>query len=545
MITEKELQFVREALELARQAGAQKARATLSKSEEDLVATLDGEVDRVTHCADRSLSLALFVDGRFGSYSTNKLERSALEGFIRRAVAATRMVAGDPCRDLPDPARCCRDAVTGDELGLVDPSRDTLTPADRQQVALDASVFAGAVETAAASPDRSQQAGLFSNPCNPLLGGTIPSGQLRKREGPAADKSASADRPGPGTLHFAKSERDLRDAGGLGDMPPYSMGRGPATPDVWRGWLPRNKAAKTENTDYQIISEEGEYSDSIYETVVMDTNGLCCAHSETSFDYGVEITVESDGEKYSGYWWDASSHRSELDAAACGRAALARAVAQIGSEPAPSGRYTAVIDAEMASKMVSPLLRALSGYSIQQNNSFLMDSLGQQRFPEGLTILDVPRIPGQTCSKYFDSEGVATAEAPIIERGVVREYFINTYMAHKMGMAPTIEDATRPKVLPWPEAGLDRDAILRRCGSGILVTDFNGGNSNPVTGDFSYGIEGYLFEEGRIVRPVSGMLMTGNFLELWSRLVAAGDDARPCQTKLVPTLAFAEVDFSG
>jgi len=301
----------------------------------------------------------------------------------------------------------------------------------------------------------------------------------------------------------------------------------------------------TRNADYQIISEEGEYSDSIYETVVMDTNGVCCRHRETSFDYGVEITVECDGDKYSGYWWDASSHRAGLDAAACGQQALARAVAQIGSEPAPSGRYTAVIDAEMASKMVSPLLRALSGYSIQQNNSFLMDSLGQQRFPEGLTILDVPRIPGQTCSKYFDSEGVATVEGPIVERGVVREYFINTYMAGKMQTAPTIEDATRPKVLPWPCAGLDRDAILRRCGSGILVTDFNGGNSNPVTGDFSYGIEGFLFEKGRIVRPVSGMLMTGNFLDLWSRLLAAGDDARPCQTKLVPTLAFAEVDFSG
>ena len=207
MITEKELQFVREALALARQAGAQKARATLSKSEEDLVATLDGEVDRVTHCADRSLSLALFVDGRFGSYSTNKLERSALEGFIRRAVAATRMVAGDPCRDLPDPARCCRDAVTGDELGLVDPSRDTLTPADRQKVALDASVFAGAVEMAVGSADRSQQAGLFSNPCNPLLGGTFPSGQLRKREGPAAE----------------------------------GCGRGPAQPDVLQGELPRSE----------------------------------------------------------------------------------------------------------------------------------------------------------------------------------------------------------------------------------------------------------------------------------------------------------------
>ena len=119
MITDKELDFVREALEMARRAGAQHARATLSLSEEDLVATLDGEVDRVTHCADRSLSLALFVDGRYGSYSTNKLDAASLEGFIARAVAATRMVAEDPLRVLPDPARCCHDALTGDELGLV------------------------------------------------------------------------------------------------------------------------------------------------------------------------------------------------------------------------------------------------------------------------------------------------------------------------------------------------------------------------------------------------------------------------------------------
>ena len=485
MITDLELDFVREALRMAQEAGAQHARATLSKSEEDLVATLDGEVDRVTHCADRSLSLALFVDGRFGSYSTNKLDPAALEGFIARAVAATRMVAEDPCRSLPDPARCCHDALTGDELGLVDPSRASLSPADRRQLALNASV-------------------LFNS-----RGGSEP------------------------LQNFASL------------IPPTASQRVPPIYEAMGGHGFAGATSPAPVNNYEIISEEGEYSDSIYETVVMDTNGVCCRHSETSFDYGVEITVESDGEKYSGYWWDASSRLSELDAPACGREALARAAGQIGSAPAPGGRYTAVIDAEMASKLVSPVLRALSGYSIQQNNSFLMDSLGRQVFPEGLTILDVPRIPGQTCSKYFDSEGVATVEAPVVERGVVKQYFINTYMAAKMQMAPTVEDATRPKVLPWPVAGLDRDAILRRCGRGILVTDFNGGNSNPVTGDFSYGVEGYLFENGQIVRPVSGMLMTGNFLQLWSHLVAAGDDARPCQTKLVPTLAFEEVDFSG
>ena len=488
MITDKELNFVRKALDMAVRAGAQHARATLSLSEEDLVATLDGEVDRVTHCADRSLSLALFVDGRYGSYSTNKLDAASLEGFIARAVAATRMVAPDPLRVLPDPARCCQDALTGNELGLVDPAREKVTPADRQNTALSASVLA-----------------------------SLHGSQPRQTSGCAGPLPLLAQ-TGPSLLQ--------------------SRGR------LWSGEAAADSATPTE-AKYEIISEEGEYSDSVYDTVVMDTNGVCCRHSETSFDYGVEITIESDGEKYSGYWWDASSRLAELDAPACGRQALARAVGQIGSEPAPSGRYTAVIDAEMASKLVSPILRALSGYAIQQNNSFLMDSLGRQLFPEGLSIMDLPRIPGQTCSKYFDSEGVATVEAPIVEAGVVKQYFINSYMAGKLQMAPTVEDATRPKVLPWPVAGLDRDAILRRCGSGILVTDFNGGNSNPVTGDFSYGIEGYWFEDGKIVRPVSGMLMTGNFLTLWSRLLAAGDDARPCQTKLVPTLAFGEVDFSG
>ena len=40
------------------------------------------------------------------------------------------------------------------------------------------------------------------------------------------------------------------------------------------------------------------------------------------------------------------------------------------------------------------------------------------------------------------------------------------------------------------------------------------------------------------------MLITGNFLTLWNNLVAVADDARPCLSKLVPTLAFKEVDFS-
>ena len=443
MITREELELTRECLEFAKAEGASAVRITLTKSVENLVATLDGEIDKVTRCADRSMSIALFADGRYGSFSINKLERGALFRFIREAIETVRMFAPDGFRRLPSAERCCRSAVSGREMELYDEAWAGVTPEDRVRMALEASV-------------------------------TGKSGEVL------------------------------------------------------------------------LVSEEGEYSDSEYDTYILDSQGLECRHSETSFDYGVEVTIEdAEGNKYSDYWWTASPLLKDYDASACGATALRRAASQIGSEPVRSGKYNMVVGAEVASRLVSPLLNALNANSIQQGNSFLVDSLGKQLFAEGLTLLDEPWRKGESGAKLFDSEGVATIEAPIIKDGVVQRYFVNTYMAGKMGIPATVEDATRPRLCAWPAEGMDRDSLMRKCGRGILVTDFNGGNCNMTTGDFSYGISGQLFEDGKPVRPVHEMLITGNFLQLWKNLLAAGSDFRKCNTKLIPSLAFSDVDFSG
>ena len=128
MIKTEDIRLVEYALETALRAGADKARATFSRSGEDLVATLNGEIDKVTHCADSSLCMALFVDGRFGTFSTDKLDRESLRRFIGESADIVRMLAPDACRDLPDPARCCRDAVSGNELGLLGGRRESVTP---------------------------------------------------------------------------------------------------------------------------------------------------------------------------------------------------------------------------------------------------------------------------------------------------------------------------------------------------------------------------------------------------------------------------------
>ena len=444
MISQHEIELARRALEIAKRKGVAKCRVALSKSVSDIISTLDGQIDKVSHCLDRGLSLTLFVDGRFGTFSTNQLSEDSLEDFIDKAVAMTRILAEDPLRDLPDAARCCKSALTGGELGLYDLEYAGLDADSRSRRALEAAVF----------------------------------------------------------------------------------------------------GSKTQG--YKLISEEGEYSDSEFDSITIDSNGLYCRHSETSFEYGTEVTIEApDGAKYSGFWWESSPLLSGLDCSRTGSKALERAAAQIGSKPAKSGKYNMVVDSEVASKLVTPVLNALGGYSLQQGNSFMADTLGKKVFSEGLTIIDDCHIKGQSGSRLFDSEGVATVPGPVIENGEVKQYFINTYISKKMEIAPTVEDCTRAHLMPWPKPGLTRDDILSMCGDGILVTGFNGGNCNSATGDFSYGIEGFRFENGVIKSPVSGMLVTGNFRELWKSLLAAGDDARPCLAKLIPTIAFKNVDFNG
>jgi PmbA protein len=445
-LTSQERALAARCLEIARSKGAQKARVTLNKSCMDLIGTLNGEVDKVSHCLDRSISIALFVDGKYGSFSINRLEESALEDFIEKAIATARLLAKDRLRDLPAPARTAKDATEGRELGLYDEACLDMDSERRLGIALGASIF--------------------------------------KKTAPAAE--------------------------------------------------------------WTLVSEEAEYSDSVFDTLVMDTQGLYCRHTETSFEYGVEMTVvDRDGNKYSGYWWNVSPRLAGLGAEGICDKALSRAVSQIGPHSLPSGKYRCVIDSECSSRVVTPLLNALGAYAVQQNNSFLCGKLGEKVFNEGLTIRDMCRNRGESGSRLFDSEGVATTEHDIISNGVVNEYFINTYMAGKMQMDPTVEDATRPKVMPWPEPGLDREAIMRRCGEGILVTGFNGGNSNAATGDYSFGVEGFAFKDGRVTHPVREMLITGNLVDLWNHFMAAGDDARPCKSKLIPTLAFENVDFSG
>lgn len=313
---------------------------------------------------------------------------------------------------------------------------------------------------------------------------------------------------------------------------------------------PQEKIALAlESNDGGALSEEGEYSDSFDDNFVIDSDGFEGRAMETSFNYTSGITLEGpDNAKYTGYWWDSRTFFKDFAPRGISAEAVRQARAKFNPAGISSGKYDIVVDRCCASKLLRPVISALSGYSVHQHNSFLEGKLGQPVFCPNLTVTDRPAIKGMGGSRLFDSEGVALRERPIIENGVLKTYFINTYMSRKLGMDPTTEAVTRPMFEPWicnsVKKEISLNDLLECIGNGLYITGFNGGNCNSSTGNFSFGVEGFTVANGKVAKPFSEALLTGNMLGIWNSLLGAACDTRECQMWKVPSLAFSQIDIN-
>lgn len=422
------------ALEAALKQGMDGARITQSEGLQRAWSLLSGKPDRLQYAAGASLSIQLYQDGRYGSFSTNRLDEADVRGFVRRAADLVRLLTPDPAYKMPDPAL------------------------------------------------------LYQGNCPDL-------GQFDSRWDDV-DEAAKKER-----LHQVAAEFD-------------------------------GKAG--------VIASEVEYGESVEHFHLLDSSGFSGGYSQTYYTLSAECSIQADGdEKPQGWWYDASLFWDRFAPAGCGKIAWERAHRMLNPRPLPSGNYPVIVEHTVASRLVSPILSALSGAAIYQQNSFLADSLDQSCFPEQLTLRDEPWTYGAMGSRYFDSEGLATRPRTIIENGVVKTWFLNTYTAEKLGMTPTIEGVSVPVLEAF--GAPDVAAMMQALGRGVLITSFNGGNSNGATGDFSFGIEGFYFEKGQVQYPIREMNISGNLLSLWSRICNIGSDYRETTRWKIPSLAFEEV----
>jgi len=294
----------------------------------------------------------------------------------------------------------------------------------------------------------------------------------------------------------------------------------------------------------KIISTTAGYSDEHSEKVRMHSNGFRGEEEGTGFSAGVMVTVSGDNgsrpEDWS--WSQARFHKDLPGAVKLGEDAAQRALRKIGQRKTESGKYDMIVENRTGSTLISMLQQPMTTRTLQQKNSYLEGMIGEKIASEKLTMIDDPTLEKGLASQIFDNEGLAGKRRVMIEKGVLQHFYVDNYYGRKLGMEPTGGSASNVVF----ECGRKSVSELTKgIKKGILVNGFIGGNSNPTTGDFSYGIVGLLIENGEIVKAVNEMNISGNGKEFWNQLVAMGNDPYPYSSCMTPSMVFEGVQFSG
>ncbi len=266
--------------------------------------------------------------------------------------------------------------------------------------------------------------------------------------------------------------------------------------------------------------------------VSANSRGFCGGYPYSRHSIGVAPIARrsargSDGMQRDA-WWVSLRDPSELpEAGDIGSYAARRALARLNARQLTTRQVPVLFEAPIASGILGSFTQAASGGPLYRKSSFLVDRLGEQIFASHVDIVDDPFIQKGMGSADFDDEGVRTQRREVVSGGVLQGYFLSCYSARKLGLSTTgnaggSHNLALRSRLTRPED--DFVAMLRKLGTGLMVTELMGQGVNYVTGDYSRGASGFWVENGEIAYPVEEITIAGNLRDMFRNVLAIGAD---------------------
>jgi len=224
-------------------------------------------------------------------------------------------------------------------------------------------------------------------------------------------------------------------------------------------------------------------------------------------------------------------HFAELDTPeAIGRRAADRAVRRLSPRKAATGPVTVVYDPRVARGIAAHLSGAINGASVARGTSFLRDRMGRQVANAAVTVTDDPlKVRGQA-SRPFDGEGVAGEALTVLDKGVLRHWFLSTSAARELGLetngrgvrsgSSVVPSSTNFAIEPGEASP---EAMIKALANGFYVTEVFGQGVDMVTGEYSRGASGFWIENGELTWPVSEVTIASNLKDMFLRMVPASD----------------------
>ncbi len=229
-----------------------------------------------------------------------------------------------------------------------------------------------------------------------------------------------------------------------------------------------------------------------------------------------------------------------------GREAARKGAELLEAKSIPSETMPVVIDEHCTPRLLGMYFRAFHGEAAQKGTSRLKDRLGEEISIAELTVIDDPYTEGGRGSRAMDAEGTPTRPLTLVENGVFRNFLYHVEPARREGLESTGHASrgyntgisTRIHNMIFPLGGNSLEelcALPERC---LLVTQLEGmAGCNPISGDISIGVQGFLISNGKRVQPVDSVTIAGNFFELLKKVRAFGNRVQPNLTRYyIPAL---------
>lgn len=316
-------------------------------------------------------------------------------------------------------------------------------------------------------------------------------------------------------------------------------------------------AKKVESLSEFVSCPEAEYSESSFEYVIENSNGLSVS-KKGGYAYLVASVLAKKGEEVkSGFEIQLAKKYADFDIEKLAKDAVEDTINKFGASPIVSGNYKTVVKNSVVRSLLGAFSTIFTAEAVIRKMSFLEGKEGMQIFGDNITIVDDPLCELAPSQDSFDDEGVAAKTKTVVEGGVFKTFLHNLKTAKMMNTTTTGNGykagvssgvGVRPSNFYVAPGNKSLDELFNECGNGFYLTDVQGLHAgiNVINGDFSLQAQGFEIVDGKLGNPVNLVVASGNFKKLFNDVLAIGCDLNFKTGNIgAPSLLVSELSISG
>ncbi|MEZ0323461.1 MAG: TldD/PmbA family protein [Hydrogenothermaceae bacterium] len=278
------------------------------------------------------------------------------------------------------------------------------------------------------------------------------------------------------------------------------------------------------------------FTENIYEKILINSLGIEVKEIGTVYSAKVSA-VATDGRDSQIAWsYNAKRFISDLNLEEIAKEAVFNSTSLLGATTVSTKNMYVLFPPYAMVELLDAFSYPFLADALIKGKTLFKDKIGQKVAYEEITIVDNGILEKGLMSSTYDAEGVLKRKNILIEKGVLNGFLHNLHTAKKLGALPT-GNSVRSDFRTLPTVGITNfyiengkqniKDVISELDEIFYVIDMMGlHTADPISGDFSLGVNGLIISRGEIVKAVRGATLSGNFIELLQKVISVGDDLK-------------------